>query len=115
MDEIVPEAEEIEIHQPPRFAFGERVLSRTVIRNDGTFPGRDIGEVLVQRGEIGYVRGVGTFLQQFFIYSVEWIDRGYQVGMRARELCTLDRLPPEVLAQFAGRLEELDRLGRPQA
>lgn len=113
MDDTAPEDGEIEIDGPPRFAFGERVLSRTVVRNDGTFPGRDIGEVLVQRGEVGYVRGIGTFLQRYYIYSVEWIDRGYQVGMRARELCTLDALPPEVLARFAGRIEELRALGRP--
>jgi hypothetical protein len=40
---------------PPRFNMGERVASRTVIRNDGTYNGKDIGEVLVTKGEIGFV------------------------------------------------------------
>jgi nitrogen fixation protein NifZ len=107
-----PASEEIEIDAAPRFEFGERVVSRVVVRNDGTFPGRDIGDMLVQKGDVGYVRGVGTFLQQFYIYSVEWVDRGYQVGMRAKELCTLDRLPPDVLERFRERLDELEALGR---
>ncbi|ASY61005.1 NifZ protein (plasmid) [Sinorhizobium sp. CCBAU 05631] len=36
------------------------------------------------------MRDVGTFLQQFYIYAVEWIDRGNVVGMRARELRSLE-------------------------
>jgi nitrogen fixation protein NifZ len=36
------------------------------------------------------VRDIGTFLQQFFIYAVEWIDRGTVVGMRGKELRSLD-------------------------
>lgn len=104
---------EVEIASPPRFAYGERVASRSVVRNDGTFPGKEIGDVLVRRGDIGYVRSIGTFLQQFYIYGVEWVERGYQVGMRAKELCTLDALPPDVLERFADRLDELEALGRP--
>lgn len=112
MNDIPRDADTVELAEAPRFAFGERVACRTVVRNDGTFPGKDIGAVLVQRGEIGYVRSIGTFLQQYYIYSVEWRSTGYQVGMRAKELCTLDALPPEVLAQFSDRLEQLQALGR---
>jgi nitrogen fixation protein NifZ len=112
VDDIRRDSDEVEISGPPRFAFGERVLSRSVVRNDGTFPGKEIGTVIVQRGEVGYVRSIGTFLQQFYIYGVEWVERGYQVGMRAKELCTLDELPPEVLERFADRLEDLRALGR---
>ncbi|MBI5335367.1 MAG: nitrogen fixation protein NifZ [Burkholderiales bacterium] len=90
----------VELAEPPRFEFGERVVARSVVRNDGTFDGRDIGEVLVQRGDVGYVRSIGTFLQQYYIYAVEFVERGYQVGMRAKELMTLDKLPPEVLEQL---------------
>ena len=89
---------------------GERVVSRTVVRNDGTYNGRDIGEVLVQRGEVGYVRSIGTFLQQFYIYAVEFIDSGHRVGMRAKEICTLDHLPPEVLDQLGERAGQLNDL-----
>jgi nitrogen fixation protein NifZ len=98
----------IEIALPPRFDIGERVVSRNVIRNDGTYNGKDIGDLLVHRGDVGYVRSVGTFLQQFYIYAVEFIDRGVQVGMRAKELCTLDKLPPEVLERLGERAEKLN-------
>ncbi|MFC3320334.1 nitrogen fixation protein NifZ [Mesorhizobium cantuariense] len=84
--------QEVEIHQLPRFEPGERVRATRHIKNDGTFPGRQIGENLVRKGDEGYVRDVGTFLQQFFIYAVEWIDRGTVVGMRARELMSLDKV-----------------------
>lgn len=93
----------VEIALPPRFAMGERVVSRSVIRNDGTYNGRDIGDVLVHKGEVGFVRSIGTFLQQFYIYAVEFTDSGHQVGMRAKELCTLDHLPDEVLAALGER------------
>jgi nitrogen fixation protein NifZ len=81
---------EIEIDGPPRFEPGAKVVARLNVRNDGTFAGRDIGERLVSIGDVGYVRDVGTFLQQFYIYAVEWVDRGIMVGMRARELQALD-------------------------
>jgi nitrogen fixation protein NifZ len=100
----------IEIADPPRFAMGERVASRSVIRNDGTYPGKDIGDVLVSRGDIGYVRSIGTFLQQFYIYAVEFVDSGHQVGMRAKELCTLDHLPDEVLARLGERAQTLQAM-----
>jgi nitrogen fixation protein NifZ len=113
MADISRDSDTVEIDEPPRFAFGERVLSRSVVRNDGTFPGKDLGDILVQRGDVGYVRTIGTFLQQYYIYGVEWIERGYQVGMRAKELCTLDDLPPEILRKFSDRLAELRAIGRP--
>jgi nitrogen fixation protein NifZ len=97
----------LEISLPPRFKMGERVACRSVVRNDGTYNGKDIGDVLVHRGDIGYVRSIGTFLQQFYIYAVEFVDSGHQVGMRAKELCTLDDLPDEVLAQLGQRADQL--------
>ncbi|TKB42795.1 MAG: nitrogen fixation protein NifZ, partial [Mesorhizobium sp.] len=60
------------------------------IKNDGTYPGKEVGENLVRKGDEGYVRDIGTFLQQFYIYAVEWVDRGTIVGMRARELMSLE-------------------------
>jgi nitrogen fixation protein NifZ len=84
------DSDEIEIDSPPLFDFGDKVASRFTIRNDGTFAGKDIGEILVTKGDVGYVTGIGTFLQQFYIYSVEFIAQGYRVGMKARELLALD-------------------------
>ena len=100
----------VEIALPPRFRMGERVASRTVIRNDGTYNGKDIGEVLVNKGEIGFVTSIGTFLQQFYIYAVEFVDSGHRVGMRAKELCTLDHLPEEVLARLGDKAGQLQHL-----
>lgn len=100
----------VEVDAPPRFEIGERVACRYLIRNDGSYCGRDIGDVLVQRGDIGWVRSIGSFLQRYYIYAVEFPDSGLKVGMRAKELCTLDRLPADVLAglgERAGRLREL--------
>ncbi|MCE4556777.1 nitrogen fixation protein NifZ [Pelomonas cellulosilytica] len=108
MVDIARDSDELEIASPPRFHMGERVISRTVIRNDGTYNGKDIGEVLVNKGEVGFVRSIGTFLQQFYIYAVEFIDSGHRVGMRAKELCTLDHLPEEVLAQLGERATALE-------
>jgi nitrogen fixation protein NifZ len=110
MADIARDDDTVELAHPPRFEIGERVASRTVIRNDGTYCGRDIGDVLVRKGDIGYVRSIGTFLQQFYIYAVEFTESGHQVGMRAKELCTLDHLPEEVLAQLGERAARLAEL-----
>lgn len=85
--------QEVEIFKPPVFMPGAKVVSLKNIRNDGTVRGREIGEIIVKKGEVGYVRDIGTFLQQFYIYSVEWINRGTIVGMRAKELVRFDAAP----------------------
>ena len=110
MADSAREDEGVEIESPPRFEMGERVISRSVIRNDGTYNGHDIGAVLVSKGEIGFVRSIGTCLQQFYIYAVEFTGSGHRVGMRAKELCTLDHLPDEVLAALGERAAELETL-----
>ena len=111
MVDIVRDDDVIEVADPPRFSFGERVIARSVIRNDGTYNGKDIGEVLVNKGDIGYVVSINTFLQQFYIYAVDFIETGHRVGMRAKELCTLDNLPEEVLAQLGEKAGALADLG----
>ena len=110
MADINRDDDVIEIALPPRFAMGERVASRSVIRNDGTYCGKEIGEVLVHKGDVGFVRSIGTFLQQFYIYAVEFTDSGHRVGMRAKELCTLDHLPDDVLARHGERAALLETL-----
>lgn len=78
--------QEVEIFRPPVYLPGTKVVCLKHIRNDGTYRGREIGEVLVRKGDVGYVRDIGTFLQQFYIYAVEWIEPGTIVGMRGKEL-----------------------------
>ncbi|MDF1484065.1 nitrogen fixation protein NifZ [Ramlibacter sp. H39-3-26] len=115
MADINRDDDVIEIAFPPRFSYGERVVARSVIRNDGTYNGKDIGEVLVNRGEIGYVTNINTFLQQFYIYAVDFVDSGHRVGMRAKELCTLDKLPEDVLGQLGEKAASLRGLGKSRA
>jgi nitrogen fixation protein NifZ len=81
----------VELNGPPDFDYGEKVRSRKTVRNDGTFQGREIGEVLVKKGDVGYVVSIGTFLQQFYIYGVDFYTHGYRVGMKGRELESLDQ------------------------
>lgn len=80
----------VELNFAPVLEYGEKVRSRKTVRNDGTFPGKEIGDILVRKGDIGYVTSIGTFLQQFYIYGIEFIERGYRVGMKGRELASLD-------------------------
>ncbi|WP_298282033.1 nitrogen fixation protein NifZ [Acidocella sp.] len=86
MTNIVRDDDEVELSGPPIFSYGEKVRSRRVIRNDGTYPGKDIGDLLVKKGEEGFIVDIGTFLQQFYIYGVEFPDSGRRVGMKRREL-----------------------------
>ncbi|SON57928.1 nitrogen fixation protein NifZ [Hartmannibacter diazotrophicus] len=86
--------QEIEVRKPPVFKPGEKVRATKHVKNDGTYPRKEIGENLVRKGDVGYVRDIGTFLQQFYIYAVEWVDRGTLVGMRGKELVSLDNPPP---------------------
>ena len=82
--------EEVETHGQPLFMPGIKVVSTKYVKNDGTYVGRDVGEVLVRKGDVGYVRDIGTFLQRYYIYAVEFIETGVVVGMRGRELDALD-------------------------
>ena len=74
MTNIVRDSDIVELDGPPAYEYGAKVRSRKVVRNDGTFPGKEIGDVLVNKGDVGYVTSIGTFLQQFYIYGVEYIE-----------------------------------------
>ncbi|CCG06938.1 NifZ [Pararhodospirillum photometricum DSM 122] len=63
-----------------------KVRSKKYIKNDGTFPGAEVGEILIKKGEVGYIRSIGTFLNRYYIYGVDFIDSGRLVGMRLKEL-----------------------------
>jgi nitrogen fixation protein NifZ len=84
--------QEVEIRGEPVYMPGAKVVSRKHVKNDGTYPLKDIGEILVKKGDVGYVRDIGTYLQQFYIYAVEWIDRGTIVGMRGKELTPFEAI-----------------------
>jgi len=81
-----PAAEPFELDRPPAFAPGTKVRARTLVRDDGTFPGARVGDVLVEAGDVGWVREVGEFLQRYRIYAVDFVTARRVVGMRAHEL-----------------------------
>lgn len=91
MTKISRDSDVVELDGPPFYDYGDKVRARRMIRNDGTFGGKDIGEVLVQKGDEGYVVSIGTFLQQFYIYGVEFLASGNRVGMKRKELEPIDR------------------------
>jgi len=70
----------------PEFDYGDRVRVTRNVRDDGTFPGMDVGELLVRRGSIGTVIEIGTFLQDQIIYTVHFLEIDRIVGCRQEEL-----------------------------
>ena len=78
--------DESELGSAPAFEYGTKVRARRHIKNDGTFAGFEIGDILVKKGEVGYVHSIGTFLNRFYIYGVDFIESGRLVGMRLKEL-----------------------------
>ena len=91
-------SDEIEIDAPPAFELGDRVRVRKLIRNDGTFPGKDIGFHLAKKGDIGYIVGIGTYLQRAYIYSVHFLETNFVVGCLKKELDLMEQLQP-IIAQ----------------
>ena len=85
----------------PRWDQGDAVRVIRNVRNDGTYPGVNTGDLLVRRGRIGHVRNVGTFLQDQIIYSVHFLDEGRLVGCREEELIGIDE--PWVESRFEVR------------
>lgn len=83
-------SEEVELDSPPMFDMGQRVRTRKVLRNDGTFPGKDIGFHLAKKGDVGYIVGIGTYLQRAYIYSVHFLESNFVVGCLSRELELID-------------------------
>lgn len=69
-----------------RWDLGDGVRVTRNVRNDGTYPGEEVGALLIRRGSVGHVVDVGTFLQDQIIYSVHFIEAGRIVGCREEEL-----------------------------
>jgi nitrogen fixation protein NifZ len=90
MTNISRDSDVVELNAPPYYNYGDKVRAKRSVRNDGTYAGREIGDILVKKGEEGYVVSIGTFLQQFYIYGVEFLASGTRVGMKRRELEPVD-------------------------
>lgn len=92
----------------PRFDYGDTVRLIRNVRNDGTYPGMEVGELLIRRGATGFVRDVGTYLQDQVIYRVVFMETGVpgvndsrMVGCREEELISID--DPWVPSRFESR------------
>lgn len=82
--------EPIELESRPAFEEGQKVRALKDVRNDGTYPGRPMGDFLIRTGDVGYVKSVGTYLQMYYIYAIDFYEKRIIVGMRAKELELVD-------------------------
>ncbi|MCX7760412.1 MAG: nitrogen fixation protein NifZ [Hydrogenothermaceae bacterium] len=62
-----------------------KVRVKKDIKNDGTFPGYKLGELIVEKGSEGYVKEIGEFLFKPVIF-VHFLDKNIIVGFREEEL-----------------------------
>lgn len=85
----------------PRYEEGQAVRVIRNLRNDGTYPGLATGVLLARRGSCGYVRHIGTFLQDQLIYSVHFVGHDRIVGCREEELQSADE--PWIPSRFETR------------
>ncbi len=76
---VLHKAEAAEFHA------GDLVRALGKVRNDGTYAHKDIGEVLVEEGDIGFIHERWSFLGHVY-YTTEFGSRAVVVIMRAREL-----------------------------
>ena len=74
----------------PQYDYGDEVRVTRNVRNDGTYPGLETGQLLVRRGSTGHVRDVGTFLQDQIVYTVHFVEQDRVVGCREEELLAAD-------------------------
>ncbi|MZI93015.1 nitrogen fixation protein NifZ [Vibrio sp. CAIM 722] len=81
---------ELERQPGIRFAEGEPVRVIRTVRNDGSFPGFDKGDVLVEAGTCGEVRSYGYFLQTQVIFQVYFPEVNRVIGIRETELIRAD-------------------------
>lgn len=96
---------------PIRFEYGQQVRVVRTIRNDGTFPGKSRGELLVRQGSVGYIKDVGTFLQDQVIYSVDFVDSNCLVGCREHEIQLASDPWIQTRFEFHQKVTPVRRLG----
>ncbi len=84
-----------------KFDYGQEVRVTRNVRNDGTYAGLEVGAPLVKRGSTGFIRSVGTFLQDQIIYGIHFLVEDKVVGCREEELIAADE--PWVPSQYEFR------------
>lgn len=73
-----------------KFEYGQEVRVTRNVRNDGTYAGLEVGAPLVKRGSTGFIRSIGTFLQDQIIYGIHFLAEDKVVGCREEELLAAD-------------------------
>jgi nitrogen fixation protein NifZ len=69
---------------------GDGVRVTRNVRDDGTYPGADMGDLLVRRGSVGTIVDIGTFLQDQIIYTVHFLETDRIIGCREEEVIGAD-------------------------
>ncbi|MBR8837452.1 MAG: nitrogen fixation protein NifZ [Stigonema ocellatum SAG 48.90 = DSM 106950] len=87
------QSDELELNQEPAFEIGDKVRVRKLLKNDGTFPGQEVGAHLAKKGDMGYVVSIGTYLQNAYIYAVHFLQTGFVVGCLKKELELVEENP----------------------
>ena len=83
----------VEIFNAPVFKPSEKVRSTQACEERRHLSGQGDRRESRRKGDVGYVRDIGVFLQQFYIYAVDFADRAVVVGMRGKELASVDNPP----------------------
>ncbi len=84
-------SDELELDLPPIYDLGDKVRIISEIKNYGTYPGKKLGEVLIDVGEVGYVISIGTYLQRDYIYAIRFMEKDIVIGCRKHELELIER------------------------
>ncbi len=80
--------EELELDSPPIYELGDKVKITSLIKNDGTYPGKKLGEVLLDVGEEGYVVEIGDYLQRAYVYAIRFMGQRYCHRLSKRRIRT---------------------------
>jgi len=76
-----------------KFTIGQKVELLEDVVNDGTYPHEKIGTLMMPKGSIGYIKGMGEFLQVIRVYEVHFFGAGMDleiIGCREHELESLE-------------------------
>ncbi len=78
--------DELELNLPPAFEIGEKVRVRKLLKNDGTFPGKEVGASFSEQRRYRLHSQYRTYLQTSYIYAVHFLETGFVVGCKKKEL-----------------------------
>jgi nitrogen fixation protein NifZ len=79
--------------EEPKFKIGEKVKLLADVVNDGTYPHAKIGDLMMPKGSIGYIKDMGEFLQVIRVYEVHFFGTEMEVeiiGCREHELESME-------------------------